>query len=197
MTALTQTDTQPLAADAARSKARRRKRRRQSHASAPTDTVAVAAASAERQGAGEEEAEAGADELVDSPAEQPSSAAESLTAARRRYIVFVGNLPYRVTVAEVERLFSAMRPVGCRLPTEKDNRKPKGYAFVEFDDAANMRVRACSTQHCTALHHTAAVLASPLRCCSLQSWRARRVCVCVYICVCVCACVCACVCVSD
>ena len=74
------------------------------------------------------------------------SADAGAAGARRRYIVFVGNLPYRVSVGDVERLFSAMRPVGCRLPTDKDNRKPKGYAFVEFDDATCMRVRHTDKQ---------------------------------------------------
>ena len=95
------------------------------------------------------EAEVEAEAAPGAEDEQPTAASdESQSAGRRRYIVFVGNLPYRVSVADVQRLFSAMRPVGCRLPTDKANRKPKGYAFVEFDDAACMRVTQHDTAHC-------------------------------------------------
>ena len=132
-------------ADSAEKRGRRRKRRRQSSkadASAETvhvrreeDTQAVGAADAER-GVGE----------------SPSDPSPESAPPRRRFIVFVGNLPYRVSASDVERLFSAMRPVGCRLPTDKDNRKPKGFAFVEFDDASNMRVTTAHTLPPPSLH---------------------------------------------
>ena len=117
-----------------------------------------------------------ADPVQRSEEEQENTAStDEREGGRRRYIVFVGNLPYRVSAADVELLFSSMRPVSCRLPTDRENRKPKGYAFVEFDDAASMRVTLHSlTLHCTA--HPAATSATsltPLLCClcSLSSVR--------------------------
>ena len=112
-------------ADSAEKRGRRRKRQRASRADAEVDRSAAGRAEDEQQQQAEERAESAA-----------------AVGARRRYIVFVGNLPYRASVGDVQRLFGAMKPVGCRLPTDKNNRKPKGYAFVEFDDAACMTVHS-------------------------------------------------------
>jgi cold-inducible RNA-binding protein len=51
--------------------------------------------------------------------------------------LFVGNLSYQVTEAEVREYFSAVGPlVFIHLPTERDSGRPRGIAFVEFNDAA-------------------------------------------------------------
>jgi len=49
--------------------------------------------------------------------------------------LFVGNLPYGVTEAEVRELFSAAGAVSqVRLPTDRETGKPRGFAFVDYGD---------------------------------------------------------------
>jgi cold-inducible RNA-binding protein len=49
--------------------------------------------------------------------------------------LFVGNLAYGVTEAEVRELFSAAGPVlQVRIPTDRETGKPRGFAFVDFED---------------------------------------------------------------
>ena len=51
--------------------------------------------------------------------------------------LFVGNLSYQATEAEVREHFSAVGPlVFIHLPTERDSGRPRGIAFVEFNDPA-------------------------------------------------------------
>jgi RNA recognition motif-containing protein len=51
--------------------------------------------------------------------------------------LFVGNLAFGVTEAEVRELFSAAGAVSqVRLPTDRETGKPRGFAFVDFDDRA-------------------------------------------------------------
>jgi RNA recognition motif-containing protein len=51
--------------------------------------------------------------------------------------LFVGNLPYDVTEAELRELFlAAGSPASIRIPTDRETGKPRGFAFVEFGDAA-------------------------------------------------------------
>ena len=58
----------------------------------------------------------------------------SSTAARS---VFVGNLPYDASEAQLRDFFStAGTVISLRLMTEKETGKPKGYGFCEFADAA-------------------------------------------------------------
>ncbi len=49
--------------------------------------------------------------------------------------LFVGNLPYDTTETDLRELFS---PIGSLstviIPTDRDTGKPRGFAFVEFDD---------------------------------------------------------------
>ena len=51
--------------------------------------------------------------------------------------LFVGNLAYEVTEAELKELFAAVGPpLSVRMPTDRETGKPRGFAFVEFGDAA-------------------------------------------------------------
>jgi cold-inducible RNA-binding protein len=51
--------------------------------------------------------------------------------------LFVGNLSYQATEAEVREHFSAVGPlVFLHLPTDRDSGRPRGMAFVEFNDPA-------------------------------------------------------------
>jgi RNA recognition motif-containing protein len=51
--------------------------------------------------------------------------------------LFVGNLAYDVTEAELREFVStAGTPLSVRMPTDRETGKPRGFAFVEFGDAA-------------------------------------------------------------
>ncbi|ORZ23027.1 hypothetical protein BCR42DRAFT_403814 [Absidia repens] len=65
-----------------------------------------------------------------------------------RYIVFVGNLSYATTKEDLEKHFaSAGGIVSARLLTDKVTKKPKGFAFIEFEDSRNLN-------KALAFHHT-------------------------------------------
>lgn len=49
--------------------------------------------------------------------------------------LFVGNLPFNVTEAEVRELFAAVGTASTvHVPTDRETGKPRGFAFVDFDD---------------------------------------------------------------
>lgn len=51
--------------------------------------------------------------------------------------LFVGNLSFDATEAELKELFSASGPPSyVRIPTDRETGKPRGFAFVEFSDRA-------------------------------------------------------------
>lgn len=63
-----------------------------------------------------------------------SSAGRGLPPSR----LFVGNLPYEATAAELKDLFSSVGPVSfIALPVERESGKPRGFAFVDFSDRAH------------------------------------------------------------
>src|SRR5262245_600322 len=52
--------------------------------------------------------------------------------------LFVGNLPYEATEAEIREHFGTIGPVTyCYLPTDRETGRPRGCAFVEYGDANN------------------------------------------------------------
>ncbi|KAL2438838.1 hypothetical protein ABEF95_014363 [Exophiala dermatitidis] len=63
-----------------------------------------------------------------------------------RFIVFVGNLPFSATAAQVKDHFSKLAPSSVRLSTDKATGKGKGFAFVEFDSYDKMKT-------CLKLYH--------------------------------------------
>lgn len=67
-----------------------------------------------------------------------------------RFIVFVGNLPYSATVADIEKHFSAVHPTAVRLLHEKTNpNKSRGIAFVEFAGYDHMKTCLKTLHHST------------------------------------------------
>jgi RNA recognition motif-containing protein len=52
--------------------------------------------------------------------------------------LFVGNLPYDVTEADLRAHFAAIGPLSyISLPTDRETGKPRGFAFVEFSERAD------------------------------------------------------------
>lgn len=51
--------------------------------------------------------------------------------------LFVGNLSYDASEAELRQHFATIGPVSyCYLPTDRETGRPRGFAFVEFTDDA-------------------------------------------------------------
>ena len=52
--------------------------------------------------------------------------------------LFIGNLAYEVTGAELKKLFSTVGPIAyLYLPTDRATGKPRGFAFLDFDERAH------------------------------------------------------------
>jgi nucleolar protein 6 len=63
-----------------------------------------------------------------------------------RFIVFVGNLPFDSTAAQVKQHFSKLAPTSVRMSTDKATGRGKGFAFLEFDVYDKMKT-------CLKLYH--------------------------------------------
>ncbi|KAI7875622.1 RNA-binding domain-containing protein [Lichtheimia hyalospora FSU 10163] len=58
---------------------------------------------------------------------------------KKRFILFVGNLPKDTTSQELAAHFESVGEVPTvRLMTHKDTNEPKGFAFVEFNDSETL-----------------------------------------------------------
>jgi len=52
--------------------------------------------------------------------------------------LFVGNLSYEATEAELRQHFGVVGPVAyCYLPTDRETGRPRGFAFIEFSNDAH------------------------------------------------------------
>ncbi|RYP35166.1 hypothetical protein DL767_003943 [Monosporascus sp. MG133] len=96
----------------------------------------------------EANAEADAAEDVD-----PDAASKK----KDRFIVFVGNLPYSATQADIASHFAAVHPTSIRLlHSRTDPRKSRGIAFVEFARYDHMKTCLKTLHHSTIRIGTAA-----------------------------------------
>ncbi|KAK4512014.1 uncharacterized protein ATC70_013256 [Mucor velutinosus] len=113
-----------------------------------TTTTAAAAAAAPKRKAGE---------LIDVPVEGSTDephkkknrrSKKSSNMEGSRYIVFVGNLPYTTTKEDLEKHFESAGGIkSVRLLTDKATGKPKGFAFMEFENSKDLN-------KALAFHHT-------------------------------------------
>ena len=63
--------------------------------------------------------------------------------------LFVGNLSYEATEAELRQHFGTIGPVSyCYLPTDRETGRPRGFAFVEYTDdtLANEAIQRLNNQ---------------------------------------------------
>ncbi len=62
--------------------------------------------------------------------------------------MYVGNLPFSATAAEIEQLFAQYGEViSCVLPTDRETGRPRGFGFVEMNEAdAQKAMRALDGQ---------------------------------------------------
>ncbi|KAI8636752.1 hypothetical protein BD408DRAFT_406927 [Parasitella parasitica] len=98
-----------------------------------------------------------AGESIDIPAEESTTEApkkknrrskKSSNIEGSRYIVFVGNLPYTTTKEDLEKHFESAGDIkSVRLLTDKATGKPKGFAFLEFENSKDLN-------KALAFHHT-------------------------------------------
>ncbi|KAI8143225.1 hypothetical protein BJV82DRAFT_668857 [Fennellomyces sp. T-0311] len=67
---------------------------------------------------------------------------------KNRFILFVGNLAYDTTGDNLAKHFESVGELpSVRLMTDKQTKKPKGFAFIEFKDSRNL-------SKALAFHHT-------------------------------------------
>lgn len=98
----------------------------------------------------EEETTATADGEEKSAEQKQQNQENARPKKNARFIVFVGNLPYSATVADIEKHFSAVHPTAVRLLHEKSNpNKSRGVAFVEFAGYDHMKTCLKTLHHST------------------------------------------------
>jgi nucleolar protein 6 len=120
-------DTAAAEGVAAEKKSKKAKKMKQS------DTAAVEGAAIENE-----------NESQSHKAQKTGEQKESKTPSR--FIVFVGNLPFDATAAQVKQHFSKLAPTSVRMSTDKATGRGKGFAFLEFDVYDKMKT-------CLKLYH--------------------------------------------
>ncbi|CAK3791233.1 uncharacterized RNA-binding -like [Lecanosticta acicola] len=68
---------------------------------------------------------------------EPDDATEKTV--KPRFIVFVGNLPYKTTDAALRAHFKKLEPFTLRHRTDPKTKKSKGFAFLEFENYDRMK----------------------------------------------------------
>ncbi|RYP71606.1 hypothetical protein DL771_004732 [Monosporascus sp. 5C6A] len=106
-----------------------------------TTATSTPAATTDADNAEEANAEAEAAEDADPDATSKKN---------NRFIVFVGNLPYSATQADIASHFAAVHPTSIRLlHSRTDPRKSRGIAFVEFARYDHMKTCLKTLHHST------------------------------------------------
>lgn len=82
--------------------------------------------------------------------EGEGEAAEAEQDAKKRFIVFVGNLPYSATPTQIKEHFASVHPTSVRLLHQKnDPSRSRGVAFVEFARFDHMKTALKLFHHST------------------------------------------------
>lgn len=58
---------------------------------------------------------------------------------KSKFILFIGNLPYKTTDASLHQHFKSLQPFHLRHRTEPGTKKSKGFAFLEFENYDRMK----------------------------------------------------------
>lgn len=58
---------------------------------------------------------------------------------KSKFILFIGNLPYKTTDASLQQHFKSLQPFNLRHRTEPGSKKSKGFAFLEFENYDRMK----------------------------------------------------------
>lgn len=66
--------------------------------------------------------------------------------SNKKYIVFVGNISFDTSKDDIMRLFKECNPISVRFPVDKNSKKAKGFAFVEFKTSRSLEM-ALELQH--------------------------------------------------
>ncbi|KAG2208429.1 hypothetical protein INT46_009630 [Mucor plumbeus] len=114
----------------------------------PINDTAAAAAAAPKRKAGES-IDVPVEGSTDAPYKKKNRRSKkSSNMEGSRYIVFVGNLPYTTTKEDLEKHFESAGGIkSVRLLTDKATGKPKGFAFMEFENSKDLN-------KALAFHHT-------------------------------------------
>ncbi|KAI5364734.1 Putative RNA recognition motif domain, nucleotide-binding alpha-beta plait domain superfamily [Septoria linicola] len=64
---------------------------------------------------------------------------ETTAPATPRFIVFVGNLPFKTTDSSLQKHFAKLQPFTLRHRTDPKTKKSKGFAFLEFENYDRMK----------------------------------------------------------
>ncbi|KAF2482077.1 hypothetical protein BDY17DRAFT_335731 [Neohortaea acidophila] len=72
-------------------------------------------------------------------AEQPDDTDGTKEPRKSRFILFIGNLPYATTDADLKAHFQKIEPFTLRHRTDPKTKKSKGFAFLEFENYDRMK----------------------------------------------------------
>ncbi|KAF7189192.1 putative RNA-binding protein [Pseudocercospora fuligena] len=95
-----------------------------------------------------DQAEATEEATTDQPKKKKRRKAKSEEdkSSKNRFIVFVGNLPYKTTDSSLDKHFAKLKPYTLRHRTDPKTKKSKGFAFLEFENYDRMKT-------CLKLYH--------------------------------------------
>ncbi|KJX93651.1 hypothetical protein TI39_contig4278g00022 [Zymoseptoria brevis] len=77
------------------------------------------------------------DDTTTAQDDNPNDAEEATT--KSKFIVFIGNLPYKTTDATLTAHFKSLQPFHLRHRTDPQTKRSKGFAFLEFENYDRMK----------------------------------------------------------
>jgi nucleolar protein 6 len=82
----------------------------------------------------------------DATAKTETTADAEKPATKSRFILFIGNLPFKTTNETLTAHFKSLQPFNLRHRTDPKTKKSKGFAFLEFENYDRMKT-------CLKLYH--------------------------------------------